>query len=209
MQSRNGFYPCFAFYLPQLHNNILGVRGIFIEGDKCTLKGDNSLLRRADPISPLCYSSLYSQSCFKLAHIPCHWEKVNGNPQKTGQFYIIWRAWQNCVFWRYMEVMTSNIDLFCHDCSLRISSCMNDIFALLYCDHPIKQFALCRRRTIKHYCMILSSMRASPIVDLTLTQLATTPQWWTKLIIRIAWMMSAPIKERPHQHQGGVCLFIY
>ena len=139
---------------------------------------------------------------------PIHWEKVNGNPQKTGQFYIIWRAWQNCVFWRYMEVMTSNIDLFCHDCSLRISSCMNDILALLYCDHPIKQFALCRRRTIKHYCMILSSMRASPIVDLTLTQLATTAQWWTKLIIRIAWMMSAPIKERPHQHQGGVCLFI-
>ena len=33
--------------------------------------------------------------------------------------------------------------------------------------------------------------------------------WWTKLIIRIAWMMSAPIKERPHQHQGGVRLFIY
>ena len=116
VRSRTGFYSLLAFYLPQL-----GVRGIFIEGDKCkALKSDNSLLRRGSRSHMIVIVptlALFTKLLQIGAH-PIHWEIVNGNLQKTGQFFIIWRAWQYCVLWRYMEVITSNIDLFCHDCYL-------------------------------------------------------------------------------------------
>ena len=48
------------------------MRGIFIEGDKRTVKGDNSLFVWGPIPYRHCATlrSLYSQNCSKLAHIP-------------------------------------------------------------------------------------------------------------------------------------------
>ena len=95
------------------------VRGIFIEGDKCTLKGDNSWGRSHIVIVPLslCHPALaLFTKLFQIGSHPLHWERW----METGLFCIIWGSRKKWYGWDFC---------FCHDCCLILLSCMNNIFA--------------------------------------------------------------------------------